>query len=134
MKKKKKFRRILVFLIVLLISFSIYLYFGLKMLDIEDRYGDLENIYWNSKNDDIALNKKNSECALIRKEKNRVYVIKNQRKLDIDYWLNPQNADYDVEVYRPKNKIALYKLTSEELYSLTKNSETKLIEKIEVNY
>ena len=133
-KTRKLFRRGFVFFSVLIFFVIIFIYFTLKMVDVEDRYGDLQDLYWNSKNNDIALNKKNFKCAIIIKENNRIYVVENSNKIDIEYWLNRDDIDYDVEVYRPKEKIGIEKLNSAQLNELIKNKDTELIEKIHVVY
>ena len=133
-KSRKILKRVLISFSIFLIFGIIYIYYGLKMLDIEDRYGDLQNIYWSSKNDDIALNKKNMEYAIIKKQNNRIYIIENSNKIDIDYWLNHDDYDYDVEIYRPQEKDGIEKFNSEQLKLLVKDNRTKLIEKIYVNY
>ena len=133
-KTKKILKRLIFFLLIAFISITIYLYFILQMVDIEDRYGDLQNLYWNSKNNDIAVNLKNNECAIIEKFKNRIYVVKNGEKIDIEYWLNHSDVDYNVEIYRPKEKKDIKYLNSEQLRKIIHKADSKLVEKIHVKY
>ena len=133
-KTRKLFKRVSIFFSVLILLVIIFIHFTLKSVDIEDRYGDLQDLYWNSKNNDIALNKKNFKCAIIKKENNRIYVVENSIKIDIEYWLNHEDIDYDVEIYRPKEKNGIEKLNSAQLSELIKNKNMELIEKIHVNY
>lgn len=131
---KKILKRFIIFFLIITLGLSTYIYFGLKNLEIEDRYGDLQDIYWNSKNGDIALNKKNSKHAVIRKERYRVYVIVNNKKVDLEEWLNPTELDYEIETYRIKGKAVEQNFTSTQLEKLVKSPEATLIEEISVKY
>lgn len=91
------------FLFLCLAAFVLY---GLRLMSIEDRYGDLEPLYWESKDGDIIVNRSNAEMGTIECDWHRIYVKNNAGFFEIDEWLDRENKlKYNVAVYRPYNKI-----------------------------
>jgi hypothetical protein len=60
---------------VLISSFCLFgfLVYGLHMMDVEDRYGDLQDLYWDSKDGDIIVNKLNSQIGIVELDWHRIY-------------------------------------------------------------
>ncbi|TCC89325.1 hypothetical protein EZ428_16655 [Pedobacter frigiditerrae] len=74
-------------------------------MDIEDRYGDLQEIYFKSDSGDIIVNNLNKKTAEILLENNRVFVIENNQKLELEEWLDPDSKmKYNLDVYGDDGK------------------------------
>lgn len=41
--------------------------YRLYLMEIEDHYGDIQNLYYNSKNGDIAINRESQNLELLKK-------------------------------------------------------------------
>ena len=75
-------------------------------MSVEDRYGDLQDLYWKSKDGDIAFNKLNSNIAIVETDLYTINVRIGEKLIAIDEWLDPNNQNvYDVAIYRPDEKI-----------------------------
>ena len=140
MKKHKIMKRIFSVLGILLIAISVWwVYFGLNAMDVEDRYGDLQEFYWEGKNGDIIVDSTHSNFGVLYKKKNRIYVLKDKQKLEIEEFVEYKDNVNNVwgfkgELYRSKNKIDIKDLNSESLKENIQNKDLKLIEKIDVKY
>ena len=85
-------------IVVLVLVFIIYQ--GLHLMDIEDRYGDLQDVYFNSESGDVIVNNLNKKTGEILLENNRVFVIDNNRKFELEDWLDPNSEmKYNLDVY-----------------------------------
>jgi hypothetical protein len=105
--------------------------YGLHLMTIEDRYGDLQNLYWNSKDGDLIVNKLNSDIAIVELDWHRIYVKKGTKLLHVEEWLDPENKNkYHVAIYRPENKVD--KIENLNISEITSRSE--LITQIDVEY
>lgn len=139
MKINKSIKRIFITIGILLLAVSIWIYYGLIAMDVEDRYGDLQNFYWDGKDGDIIFNKTNSEFGILEIEERRIYVLKNRKKLEIEEFLEykPQDNNFwgfNAELYRSKNKIEINSLNENSLKEKLQNKELRLIEKVDVKY
>ena len=93
---------------ILILSFFLILFigYGLYLMDVEDRYGDLQNLYWDSKDGDIILNKLNSKIGIVELHKSRIYVKEGKRLIDVEEWLDPEDKrKFQAAIYRPKHSI-----------------------------
>lgn len=59
-------------ILILLMMVFLFLAYSLRLVDVEDRYGDLQDIYWKSEDGDIVFNKLNSTSAIIEKDWHRM--------------------------------------------------------------
>ncbi|KAF2509479.1 hypothetical protein EYY60_13975 [Flavobacterium zhairuonense] len=64
---------------------------GLRLMDIEDRYGDLQDVYYDSESGDILINNLNKKTGKILLENNRVFVVDNDKKFELEEWLGPNS-------------------------------------------
>ncbi|WP_055445599.1 hypothetical protein [Lacinutrix mariniflava] len=53
---------------IVIITVVGFIGFGLYSMEIEDHYGDLKELYYDSKSGDIILNKSTSEFGIIEKK------------------------------------------------------------------
>jgi hypothetical protein len=120
-------RRILIFSFFLIL----FIGYGLYLMDVEDRYGDLQNLYWDSKDGDIIVNKLNSEIGIVEVDWHRIYVKKDTKLIHVEEWLDPENKNkYSVAIYRPEGEIdKVDNLTIAQV-----KSQSKLITQVAVDY
>ncbi|MBD8082180.1 hypothetical protein [Chryseobacterium caseinilyticum] len=104
-------------------------------MEIEDRYGDLQEMYWKSENGDIVFNKLNSSSAVIEKDWRRIYVKINGKLINVDEWLDPNNKYiFDVVIYRPDKSLNGLNTDKREIERGIKNSGLELISELKVKY
>lgn len=97
-------KKIIVSLLILFLVITGIIVYGLQLMEVEDRYGDLQNLYWNSKDGDIILNKVNSKIGIVELDKSRIYVKENDRLIDLEEWLDPNDKkNFQAAIYRLKN-------------------------------
>jgi len=90
----------------LLIIFTGFAFFGLRLMDIEDRYGDLQTVYFDAQDGDIILNKTNSKIAIIESDWHRIYVKNKNELIGIEEWLGPNyHYKFNLAIYRPNKEI-----------------------------
>lgn len=98
-------------------------------MEIEDHYGDLQELYYELENGDVIVNKTTSEFGIIEKNWKRIN-IRTQKKnsTDLYNWVYQNGTETKAEIYRVKNKEnKLNEITYSELKELIKNSELELI-------
>ncbi len=134
-RKSKVGKWILRILIFLLLIF-LFIAYNLRLMEVEDRYGDLQEIYWKAENGDIAFNKLNSTSAIIEKDWKRIYVKINGKLIDIDEWLDPNNIyNFDLAIYRPnRNWVKQKKLNRIEIENGIRNSSLEFITELKFKY
>ncbi len=118
---------------VLISSFCLFgfLFYGLHLMDVEDRYGDLQDLYWDSRDGDIIVNKLNSEVGIVELDWHRIYVKKGIKLIHVEEWLDPENKNkFSVAIYRPKREIE--KIENLNISEVT--SKSKLITEIATDY
>ena len=106
-----------------------YIGFGLYFMEIEDHYGDLQELYFKSKNGDVILNRTTSEFGIIEKNWKRIN-IKTQKEdsTDLYDWVYQNGIKTKAEIYRTKfGEIELNGITYLELKKRIKNSELEFI-------
>lgn len=134
-RKSKVGKWIFRILILLILNF-LFIAYNLRLMEVEDRYGDLQEIYWKSENGDIAFNKLNSTSAIIEKDWKRMYVKINGKLIDIDEWLDPNNIyNFDLAIYRPnRNWKQQEKLNRIEIENGIRNSSLEFITELKFKY
>ncbi|WP_179320968.1 hypothetical protein [Winogradskyella helgolandensis] len=87
---------------IVIITVVGFIGFGLYSLEIEDHYGDLKELYYDSKSGDIILNKSTSEFGIIEKNWKRIN-IRTQKKdsTDLYNWVYQNGIETKAEIYRP---------------------------------
>ena len=104
-------------------------------MDVEDRYGDLQDIYWKSEDGDIVFNKLNSTSAIIDKDWHRMHAKVNGKLVDVEEFLDPNSKyNFDVEIYRPNESLNGRIISKTEIENGIKNSSLQFIAKLKVKY
>jgi hypothetical protein len=103
--------------------------YGLYLMEIEDHYGDLQEMYYDSKSGDIIVNQKESEFGIIEKNWKRINIrTKVKDSTDLYNWIHREGIEFKTEVYRPKKgEIKLNEITYSEIKKMIDKSELKLI-------
>ncbi|NRD24866.1 hypothetical protein HNV10_16550 [Winogradskyella litoriviva] len=100
MKKGLK-HRLLIFGIVIITVVG-FIGFGLYSMEIEDHYGDLKELYYDSKSGDIILNKSTSEFGIIEKNWKRINIrTRKKDSTDLYNWVYQNGIETNTEIYRP---------------------------------
>src|SRR6266516_2310809 len=71
---------------------------GLYAMAIEDHYGDNQEFFYKSKHGDIAVNRDTREFKKIEKSWTRVFIIDDDKRVDLWTWLNKNR----IEIYRAR--------------------------------
>ncbi len=114
---------------IVIITIVGFIGFGLYTMEIEDHYGDLKELYYDSENGDLIVNKTTSEFGIIEKNWKRIN-IKTQHKdsTDLYNWVYQNGTKTKSEIYRVKNgKIELNGITYSDLNKRIRESELKFI-------
>lgn len=65
-------------------------------MEIEDTYGDNQDIFYNSRQGDIVINHDTQELGQITKTWTRFYIINDNDTLNVDHWWDNKN----IEIYK----------------------------------
>jgi hypothetical protein len=93
----KKLKIILGILGLLILGVVAFIAIGLYGMEIEDTYGDNQDIFYNARQGDIVVNHETKEFGEIRKTWTRFYLTNKLDTVDIRDWWNDKN----IEIYRP---------------------------------
>lgn len=126
MNKKLKYGLLIIgATLTLIIGFVSY---GLYLMEIEDHYGDLQELFYASKDGDLILNKTTSEFGVIEKNWKRIKVnnSKNERT-DLYNWVYQNGVETSSEIYRPSKRLNVEKLTINEFTDFIESKNVKFI-------
>ena len=128
-------KRILISVSIFIIGSFTFVFYGLYLMDIEDRYGDLQQLYFDSKSGDIIVNNMNGKIGLIEFHRRRIFVNTGKETLDVDEWLDPQNKYiFNTDIYRPKYARDYLNLKRNEFDRKLKLENLESISHIEIKY
>ena len=114
-------------LIVLFILFG-FIAYGLYLMEIEDHYGDLQEIYFDSKSGDIIVNNQTQKFGIITKNWKRADVItKENDTLDLYNLIYVNQEENKYELLRSETELRISDLSFEKILELKRK---KLIETI----
>jgi hypothetical protein len=131
----KYLKPILISFLIISIGLCTFVVYGLYLIDIEDRYGDLQNLYFESKTGDVVINRLNGEVGILQIEKRRMFIEINNKKLHIDEWLDPKNKYiFDVEIYRIDKSRENLKLTQLEINEKINSNKASLVSHLKTKY
>ena len=114
---------------IVIITVVGFIGFGLYSMEIEDHYGDLQELYYESENGDLIINRTTSEFGTIEKNWKRIN-IRTQKKdsTDLYNWVYQNGTKTKAEIYRAKNgETELNGITYSELEKRIDNSDFTLI-------
>ena len=107
----KNSTRILFFTVfMVLLAITGLIFFGFHTMNIEDRYGELQTVYYEAENHDIIINNKARTIGFVDKNWKRINVIDQQNEsIDLYNWVGQKDKEVDLTIYRLDNKIANFK-------------------------
>jgi len=121
-------KKILLSIVIILVILFGWIVFGLYLMEIEDHYGDLQEVYFDSKSGDIIVNKQTQKFGIITKSWKRADVItKENDTLDLYELIYVNQKENKYEVFRSEKELKINKLSFEKIMELKKK---KLIETI----
>ena len=126
---KRRVKIIILAIVIAIIGIVGFIGFGLYTMQVEDHYGNLQEIYYKSENGDVIVNKTTSQFGIIKKNWKRI-IIRTQSKdsADLYNWVYQNGTESKVEIYRLKGReTKLNEITYLELISRIENSDFKLI-------
>lgn len=102
---------------------------GLYTMEIEDHYGDAQELYYKSKTGDIIINRNTSEFGIVEKSWKRINIRTSTKDSTALYnWIYQNGKETTVEIYRPKSQFKLLEETSlSELKNMIDKSEMVLV-------
>jgi hypothetical protein len=102
--------------------------YGLYLMEIEDHYGDLQELFYASKDGDLIVNKTTSEFGIIEKNWKRIKVNNSKDEpIDLYNWVYKNGVETNSEIYRPSKKLIFENLTINELTNLIESKNLKFI-------
>ncbi|WP_010520744.1 hypothetical protein [Aquimarina agarivorans] len=106
-----------------------FITFGLYLMQIEDSYGDYQEIYYKSKDLDIIVNEGTSEFGIIEKDWKQLNVkVNKHRVIDLNAFVFKVNAITKIKVYRPKEEFDnLEQMNWRDLQKLISEKKLELI-------
>lgn|SRR5690554_4117380 len=96
-------------------------------MEIEDHYGDIQELFYASKDGDLILNKTTSEFGIIEKDWKRIKVNSKEEPTDLYNWVYKNGIQTNSEIYRPTKNLNFDSLTINELNSLIESKNLKFI-------
>ncbi len=97
-------------------------------MEVEDHYGDLQEIFYSAKSGDLILNKTTSDFGRVEKGWTRIQIKKSNKEIyDLYNWVYQNGVKTEIELYRPSKKLSLDKISYNELTNLIENKDLKLI-------
>ena len=128
---KKRIKIIILATIIALIGVTGFIGFGLYTMEIEDHYGDLKELYYDSKSRDIIINKTTSEFGIIEKNWKRINIrTKKKDSTDLYNWIYKNGKQTKAEIYRVKSgESEINGITYSEMKKKIEKSELKFITK-----
>ena len=112
---------------VLILGISGLIMFGMYSIEIEDTYGDNQDIFYNSDQGDIIINHQTKEVGQIAKTWTKFYVIKHKDTLNIYEWWDDKN----IEIFHLLDKdVSGANLSYEDIDRLKKENRIELLKRL----
>lgn len=121
-------KKIILSLVIIFIGLFGLFVWSLYLMEIEDHYGDLQEIYFDSENGDLILNKETKKFGIITKNWKRAYVVTQQNDtIDLHNLIYIKEKENKYELLRSDLEINLQELTFEKIMELQKKNSLETI-------
>jgi hypothetical protein len=121
-------KKIILSVVMLLLIVLGFIAWGLYLVEIEDHYGDLQEIYFDSKSGDLIVNNQTKKFGIISKNWKRANVItKENDTLDLFELIYVNQKENKYEVLRSEKELKINELSFEKIVELKKDSLIKTI-------
>ncbi|KAF2517932.1 hypothetical protein [Flavobacterium foetidum] len=116
-------KRIFTAFTILLFTLIVFTISGFYLMEIDDHYGNLQQIYFECKSGDLIVNKDNNKFGIISKNWKRALIVTNKKDtLDLYEFIHQDKY----EVLRTENELT-NNLTINQIIDLKKNNSFKTI-------
>jgi hypothetical protein len=122
---KRKIRITLITIGLLVVGVFGFLLSGLYLMEIEDHYGDNQNIYFKVNQGDIAVNRDTKQVRTINKTWKRIYGIEKTDTIDMWHWLDKNT----IEIYRQASSLDNDQLTYDDIDNLVDEKKLEFVTK-----
>ena len=122
-------KKILIGVLVLGLGLFLILGFGLYLMEIEDHYGDLQELYYESHSGYIIVNEEVEEVGILSKNWRRLKIITDdQQQTDLYNWVYRKNEEASVAIYKLVNQnLEIDKLSFDQVKKMIDNSELTFV-------
>lgn len=121
-------KKIIFSLVILFVGLLGLFVWGLYSMEIEDHYGDLQEIYFDSENGDLILNKETKKFGIITKNWKIADVVTQQNDtIDLYNLIYIKEKENKYELLRSDLELNLQKLTFEKIMELQKKNSLETI-------
>lgn len=112
-------KKIFISVITLFFIISCLIAWGLYLMEIEDHYGNMQEVFFDSKSGDIIINKQTKQFGIITKTWKRAHVItKKNDTLDLYDLIYKNQEENKYEVLRSENEVRINELSFEKVIEL----------------
>lgn len=118
---KLKIKLIVTFSISLLLFLMSIIIYGIYLMEVEDHYGDLQEVFFISHEGDLFIGEK-GQTGLITKTWKRIYITDGNNNKDLYHF-----SDQKIKIYRQLNKQIHYDITSKNRDKMIKYGTLKLM-------
>ncbi|MEW5677221.1 hypothetical protein ABGT15_12980 [Flavobacterium enshiense] len=123
-------KKIIISILITVVVFFGFIGWGLYLMEIEDHYGDLQEIYFESQSGDLIINNETKKIGIITKNWKRADVITQQKDtLDLHDLIYINGKENKYEVFRPKTELNFQELDYEKLINFKQKGTIKSIVK-----
>lgn len=84
---KNHIRAAIGILTIVVATLAILLWIGFNTMGIEDRYGDLQDVYYKAENQDVIIDS-NKRFGFIYKDSGRIFVEESDCMKDLNSWIS----------------------------------------------
>ena len=117
-------KKILIAVSVLIIGLAVSIGFGLYLMEIDDHYGDLQELYFESRSGDLIVDMENAEFGVLTKNWRRINVITKGDTSDLFNWVNRKDKPSSVVIFKTYDKdIEFSAMTFEQVDNMIERSE-----------
>ncbi|WP_029269503.1 hypothetical protein [Flavobacterium sp. KJJ] len=121
-------KKIVLRITILIIIIFGFIAFGLYLIEIDDHYGDLQEIYFETKSGDIIINKQTKEFGVIAKNWKRADIItKENDTLDLNEIIYKNQEESKYEVFRSEQKFIIGELNYKKILELKRRNVLETI-------
>ena len=121
-------KKIFVSVIILFFIISCLTGWGLYLMEIDDHYGDMQEVFFDSKSGDIIINKQTKQFGIITKTWKRADVItKKNDTLDLYDLIYKNQEESKYEVFRSEEELKINELSFEKILELKSKNLLKTI-------
>lgn len=121
-------KKILLITSILLLIICGLVAYGLYAMEIEDHYGDLQEVYFESKSGDIIINKQTKQFGILTKNWKRADVItKENDTLDLYELIYVNQNENIYEIFRSEKELKINELNFEKIIELKRKNLLKTI-------